>query len=154
MCSSFFCLRKIEEIPITLHIYCIQWCSSEYTQVYRVYPLVFQSAVSIVTSKSLQIQTRETITGIRISSNFIKQPRLEMAKKDIMHIKNTQNNKTKIIQHAAEASDRKYSDVTLFVITDIFISNCDLITHSFLLTVTDYSYIYLVIRLRSFVTCN
>ncbi len=68
---------------------------------------------------------REPIKSLRAASNFTK---------------------VNIIQHAAEAFDRKYSDVTLFLITDIFKSNCDLITYSFLVTVTDYSYIYLVIK--------
>ncbi len=44
------------------------------------------------------------------------------------------------------------SDVTLFVIINIFISNCNLITHFFL--VTEYNYFYFVIRLRNSFTCN
>ncbi len=40
----------------------------------------------------------------------------------------------------------KYSDVTPFVIFNIFISNYNLITHLFSVTVTDYNYIYLVIK--------
>ncbi len=48
----------------------------------------------------------------------------------------------------------KKSDVTLFVIISIFISNCNLITHFFLVTVTDYNYFYFVIKLRNPVTCN
>ncbi len=61
-----------------------------------------------------------------------------------------QNNKMNIIQHTAKAFYRKYSDVTPFVI----IGNCNLITHSFSVTVTDYSYIYFVIKLHNIVTCN
>jgi len=48
----------------------------------------------------------------------------------------------------------KKSDVTLFVIVNIFISNCNLITIFFLVTVTNYNYFYFVIKLRNFVTCN
>ncbi len=45
------------------------------------------------------------------------------------------------------------SDVTPFVVT-IFISNCNLITHFFSVTVTDYNHMYFVIKLRNLVTCN
>ncbi len=48
----------------------------------------------------------------------------------------------------------KKSDVTPFVILNIFISNCNLITHFFLVTVTNYNYFYFVIKLRNSVTCN
>ncbi len=48
----------------------------------------------------------------------------------------------------------KKSDVTLFVIVNIFISNCNLITFFFLVTVTNYNYFYFVIKLRNSVTCN
>ncbi len=48
----------------------------------------------------------------------------------------------------------KYSSVTPFVIVNIFISNCNLITHFFLVTVTNYSYIYFVIKLRNALACN
>ncbi len=48
----------------------------------------------------------------------------------------------------------KKSDVTPFVILNIFISNCNLITHFFSVTVTDYNYFYFVIKLRNSVTCN
>ncbi len=48
----------------------------------------------------------------------------------------------------------KKSDVTLFVILNIFISNCNIITHIFLVTVTNYNYIYLVINLRKSVACK
>ncbi len=48
----------------------------------------------------------------------------------------------------------KKSDVTLFVILNIFISNCNLITHLFLVTVTNYNYFYFVIKLHNSVTCN
>ncbi len=65
-----------------------------------------------------------------------------------------QSNKMNVVQGIAEAFYRKYSDVTPFVIIHIFISNCNLITHSFSVIVTDYSYIYLVIKLRNFATCN
>ncbi len=41
-----------------------------------------------------------------------------------------------------------------FVILNIFISNCNLITHFFLVTVTNYNYFYFVIKLRNSVTCN
>ncbi len=46
------------------------------------------------------------------------------------------------------------SDVTPFVILNIFISNCNLITHSFSVTVTDYNYFYVVIKLYNLVICN
>jgi len=41
----------------------------------------------------------------------------------------------------------KKSDVTPFVIINIFISNCNLITIFFLVTVTDNNYFYFVIQL-------
>ncbi len=50
------------------------------------------------------------------------------------------------LQHIAEAFYRKYLDVTPFVNINIFISNCNLITHSFSVTVTGYNYIYFVIK--------
>ncbi len=46
----------------------------------------------------------------------------------------------------------KKSDVTPFVIINIFTSNCNLITIFFLVTVTDYNYFYFVIKLRNSVT--
>ncbi len=49
---------------------------------------------------------------------------------------------------------RKCSDVTPFVIINFFKSNCNLITHFFSVIVTSYSYIYFVIKLRSFITSN
>ncbi len=76
----------------------------------------------------LQIQTREPIKSLRAASNFTELPWLEMTKEII---KNMQSNKMNIIQHAAEASDRKYSDVSPLIIFNIFILNCNLITHSF-----------------------
>ncbi len=39
----------------------------------------------------------------------------------------------------------KKSNVTPFVILNIFISNCNLITHFFPVTVIDYNYIYIYI---------
>ncbi len=48
----------------------------------------------------------------------------------------------------------KKSDVTLFVILNIFISNSNLITHIFLVAVTNYNLFYFVIKLRNSVTCN
>ncbi len=48
----------------------------------------------------------------------------------------------------------KKSDVTLFVILNIFISNCNIITHIFLVAVTNYNYIYFVINLRNSVACK
>ncbi len=48
----------------------------------------------------------------------------------------------------------KKSDVTPFVILNIFLSNCNLITHFFLVTVTNYDYFYFVIKLRNSITCN
>ncbi len=45
--------------------------------------------------------------------------------------------------------NREHSDVTSFVIINIFISNCNLITHFFSVTATDY-----VIKLRIFITCK
>ncbi len=50
---------------------------------------------------ALQIQTREPIKSIRTASDFKKQPRLEMAKENIAHIKNIKSNKMNIIQHTA-----------------------------------------------------
>ncbi len=47
----------------------------------------------------------------------------------------------------------KYSDVTPFVIVNIFISNCNLITHFFsqyYSYFSDYSYIYFVIKMRCY----
>ncbi len=44
-----------------------------------------------------QIQTREPIKTIKIASNFTKQPWLEIAKEDTVHIKNMQSIKTNII---------------------------------------------------------
>ncbi len=46
------------------------------------------------------------------------------------------------------------SDAIPFVIINIFISNCNLITHLFLVTVTNYNYFYFVIKLRNSVTFN
>ncbi len=43
------------------------------------------------------------------------------------------------------------SDVTPFVIRNIFISNFNWITHFFSVTATDYNYFYLVIKLHNFV---
>ncbi len=71
---------------------------------------------------------QESIGRIRIASNFTKWPWLEMAKEDIVHIKNMQSNKRNTIRHIADAFYRKYSAVTLFVIINIFISNYNLIT--------------------------
>ncbi len=48
----------------------------------------------------------------------------------------------------------KKSDVIPFVILNIFISNCNLITQFFLVTVTNYNYFYFVIKLRNSITCN
>ncbi len=48
---------------------------------------------------------------------------LEMTEEDIVHNKNIQSNKINIIQHTEQAFYRKYSDVTPFVIINIFISN-------------------------------
>ncbi len=48
---------------------------------------------------ALQIQIKEPIKSIRIASNFAKWPWLEMAKEDIVHIKNMRSNKM-IIQHS------------------------------------------------------
>ncbi len=48
-----------------------------------------------------QIQTREPIKSIGIASTFTERLRLEMAKKDIVYIKNMQSNKMNIIQHIA-----------------------------------------------------
>ncbi len=66
-----------------------------------------------------------------------------MAEEGIVHIKNTQSNQMNISQHVAYAFYRKYSDVTPFVIINIFISNCNLITHFFSV---DYSCMYFVIN--------
>ncbi len=61
---------------------------------------------------------------------------------------NRQSNKMNITQHIAKAFYRKYSDVTPSVTLNIFKSNCNSITPSFLVTVTNYSYIYFVIKLH------
>ncbi len=74
--------------------------------------------------------------------------------KDTVHIKNMQSNKINIIQHKVWTFYRKYSDVTYFVIINIFIRNCNLIIHSFSVTVTVYSYVYSVIKLHNFITRN
>ncbi len=75
----------------------------------------------------LQIQTREPIKNIWTASKFSKWLWLEMAKEDIVHIKNMQSNKVNI----AESFDWKYSDVTPFVIINNFKTNCNLITNFF-----------------------
>ncbi len=80
-----------------------------------------------------------------MASNFTKRPWLEMTEEDTVHIKNMQSNRINIIRHIAEAFNRKYFDVIPFVIINIFTSNCNLITPSFSVTVTNYSYIYFVI---------
>ncbi len=49
---------------------------------------------------------------------------------------------------------KKKSDVSLFVILNIFISNCNLIYKFVSVTVMDYNYFYFVIKLRNLVTCN
>ncbi len=67
-------------------------------------------------------------------------------------IKNRQINK--LILFNILAFYRKYSDVTPFIIVNIFIGNCNLITHFFLVTVSDSSYIYFVIKLHNAITCN
>ncbi len=72
---------------------------------------------------ALQIHTLEPIKSIRISSKFTKRPGLETAKEGTVHIKNLQSNKMNIIAHTAVAFYGKYSDVTLFVIINIFISD-------------------------------
>ncbi len=54
---------------------------------------------------ALHIQTREPIKSIRIASNFIEQPWLEMVKEGIVHIKNIQTNKIIIIQHISWVFD-------------------------------------------------
>ncbi len=41
-----------------------------------------------------------------------------------------------------------------FAIINIVITNCNLITHFFSVTVTDYSYIYFVIKSCNSITCN
>ncbi len=45
-----------------------------------------------------------------------------------------------IIQHSASAFHRRYSDVTSFVIIKTSVNNFNLITHSFSVTVANYSY--------------
>ncbi len=62
--------------------------------------------------EALQIQTREPIKSIRITSDPTKRPQLEMTKEDTVHNKNMQSNEMNIIQHTAWAFYRKYSDVT------------------------------------------
>ncbi len=75
----------------------------------------------------------------KASEYFAKSPWLKMTKAGIVHINNMQINKMNIIQHRAEAFYRKYSDITPFVILNIFISNCNLVTHYFSVTITNYS---------------
>ncbi len=89
-------------------------------------------------SVALQIQTREPIKNLRAASDFSERPRLEITK-DTVHIKNMQSNKVNMIQHTARAFYRQHSDGTPFVIIHIFIGKCNLITHSFSVTVTDYN---------------
>ncbi len=48
----------------------------------------------------------------------------------------------------------KKSDVTPFVIINIFISNCNIITHVFLVIVNNYNYFYFVIKLRNSIASN
>ncbi len=48
----------------------------------------------------------------------------------------------------------EYSDVTSCVIINIFESNCNLSTHFFLVSISDYSYIYFVIKLCNFAAGN
>ncbi len=48
----------------------------------------------------------------------------------------------------------KKSDVTPFVILNIFISNCNLITPFFLVTVTNYNYFYFVIKLELYYSAS
>ncbi len=50
---------------------------------------------------ALQMQTREPIKSIRTASNFTTRLWLNMAKENIVHIKNMQSNKMNIIQHIA-----------------------------------------------------
>ncbi len=50
-----------------------------------------------------------------IALNFAKRPWLEMSKEGIVLVKGMQSNKMNIIQHAAYAFYREYSDVTPFV---------------------------------------
>ncbi len=77
-----------------------------------------------------------------------------MANKDNVHIKNIKSSKMNIIQHAAKTFYRKYLYVIPSLIINIFISNCNLIIYSVSVTVTDYKYIYFVVKLCSFSTCN
>ncbi len=45
---------------------------------------------------------------------------------------NDKSNEVNIIPHRAEAFHREYLDVTFFVIINIFMSACNLITHFFI----------------------
>ncbi len=70
-----------------------------------------------------------------------------MAKEGVARIKYMQSNKMNIIQHIAEAFYNKYLDVTPFVVINIFISNCNLTTIFFSVTmlhVTNYATILLL----------
>ncbi len=90
----------------------------------------------------LQIQTRELIKSIRITSNFTSNPWLEMAKEGTVHSKNMQSNKLNIIQQKAQPFYKKFSDAIPFLIINIFKGNCYSITQSFSITVTYYNYFY------------
>ncbi len=57
---------------------------------------------------ALQIQTREPIKSIRTASNFTKQPRLEMTKEDIAHIK------------TCKATNECYSTYSLSFLQELF----------------------------------
>ncbi len=66
-----------------------------------------------------------------------------MTKENTVLIKNMQSNKMNIIQQTAWAFYREYWDAIPFVIINIFICNCNLITYFFSVPVTDYNYIIL-----------
>ncbi len=101
---------------------------------------------------ALQIQTREPIKST--NDNSIKRYWTAWTgndkRRNCAHQKHAEQQNEYYSTFTAEAFYRKYSDV----IINIFISNCNLITHPFLVTITDYNYIYLVNKLRNFITCN
>ncbi len=93
-----------------------------------------------------------TNQSIRKESNFTKRPWQEMTKEASCTSKHAKQQNEYYSTHSLNFSQKKCSDVTPFDIMNIFKSNCNWITHSFFVTVTDY--IYFVIKLCNFITCN
>ncbi len=101
----------------------------------------------------LQIQTRESIKGIRIASDFTKL-KLKLKQKRQWKPLCTSKHAKPQNYHSTQSLQAFYRKCNPFVIINIFTSDCNLIKHSFLVTVTDYSHFYFVIKLRNFVTCS